>query len=448
MTLQRRLLVLLLLGAPVIWLIAVAYSGWRASLEIDELFDTQQIRLAQQVLAMLPSGTIDAALVPPARPGKHGEADLRDLSIAVWDRSGKRLLVDREGTALPFLPAADGFADTELNGQPWRVFYLRSADGLLHVAVGQRRGERDDVLRDVLLTQLLPWVLTLPLLLALIAGGVRRALRPVRALAREIESRRPDDLRPITTEAPAELAPLVASMNRLFAGIGTAIDNERRLIADAAHELRTPLAALSAQWEAAEAARRAGDLPAREQAQRQIGPGIDRMSHLVSQLLTLSRAEGAPAPRTAAVDWERVVRQALSDCLPLIEASGGDVTVEWPSHGVVPLPLLGDESLLATLLRNLIDNALRYGPPRTTVRVRFFSDALVVEDDGPGVAPDVLARLGDRFFRPPGQSQSGSGLGTSIVMRVAALHDLSVRFSNRVDGHGLRFELRRRGDRN
>jgi len=435
MTLQRRLLVLLLAGAPLIWALAVGFAVWRASIEINELFDTQQVRLAQQVVALLPSAQLDfQRRHAQALAADSGGAELDDLSIAVWNERGELLLADREGEALPFDAAADGFVDIRLGEASWRVYYLRS-NGKWRVAVGQATDERSEVLRDLLASQLLPWLLMLPVLLAVIAAAVRRGLQPVHQIAREVQQRRADSLAPLAiAEAPAELQPLLKSMNELFARIERALEHERRMTADAAHELRTPLAALRAQWEAA---RLAASEAERAQAQARIGEGIDRLSRLVSQLLTLANAESAGRPVfTEAVDWHRVVEKALSDCLPLLDGRGSEVTVSWPE--VAPLPLTGDEALLATLLRNLVDNAVRYSPPRALVAVRFTADSLVIEDRGPGLTEAQQARLGDRFHRPAGQAQSGSGLGISIVQRVAELHGLDVRFDNRGDGPGLR----------
>jgi two-component system sensor histidine kinase QseC len=442
MTLQRRLLVLLLAGAPVIWALAVGFALWRAHLEINELFDTQQVRLAQQVAALLPSAQLEGPpRAVPALPAGSGAAELEDLSIAVWNERGDLLLADREGAALPFDAAAEGFVDLKLGAASWRVYYLRGG-GPWRVAVGQATDERSEVLRDLLAGQLLPWLLMLPVLLAVIAAAVRRGLRPVREIAREVQQRRADSLAPLQVgEVPAELRPLLGSMNDLFARIERALEHERRLTADAAHELRTPLAGLRAQWEAAQLATTDAE---RAQAQARIGEGIERLSRLVSQLLALASAEsGSRLVYTAPVDWHRVVERALSDCLPLLDGTGTEVTVGWPAQGA-PLPLAGDESLLATLLRNLVDNALRYAPPRSLVAVRFSADSLVVEDAGPGLGAEQMARLGDRFYRPPGQAQSGSGLGISIVQRVAQLHGLAVRFANRDDGPGLRVTIRRR----
>ena len=442
MTLQRRLLILLLAGAPLAWALAVGFAVWRARFEINELFDTQQVRLAQQVAALLPSVHLDDQPGRlPVLPADSGAAELEDLSIAVWNRRGELLLADREGHALPFDAAAEGFVNLKLGEASWRVFYLRGS-GPWRVAVGQATDERDEVLRDLLASQLLPWLLMLPVLLAVITASVRRGLQPVREIAGELRRRRADSLAPLTiANTPAELQPLLTSMNDLFGRIERALEHERRLTADAAHELRTPLAALRAQWEAAQLA--ASDAE-RAQAQARIGEGIDRLSRLVSQLLALASAESGDGPVfTEVVDWHRVLERALSDCLPLLDGTDTEVTVTWPDKGAA-LPLTGDQALLATLVRNLVDNALRYSPPRSLVTLRFTTQSLVIEDQGPGLAQAHLARLGDRFYRPAGQAQTGSGLGISIVRRVAQLHGLEVRFENRDDGPGLRVTIRRR----
>jgi two-component system sensor histidine kinase QseC len=441
-TLQRRLLVLLMAGAPLAWAIAVGFALWRAGIEINELFDTQQVRLAQQVAALLPAAQLDRQpRSAPASPAVGGATELDDLSIAVWNERGELLLADREGASLPFDAKAEGFVDLALAGEAWRVYYL-AVNGSWRVAVGQATAERSEVLRDLLAGQLVPWLLMLPVLLALIAAAVRRGLRPVREMAREVQRRRADSLAPLAVDAaPAELQPLLASMNDLFSRIERSIEHERRMTADAAHELRTPLAGLRAQWEAAQLAATDAE---RRRAHAQIGQGIDRLSRLVSQLLSLAGVESCGAPVfTEAVDWRRVVERALSDCLPLLDRTGSEVAVSWPDEGS-PLPLTGDEALLATLVRNLVDNALRYSPPGAQVSVRFSKQALVIEDQGPGLSAEHQARLGDRFYRPAGQVQAGSGLGISIVQRVAGLHGLEVRFDNRDDGPGLRVTVSRR----
>jgi two-component system sensor histidine kinase QseC len=443
-SLQRRLVLLLLLGAAVLWAVTLTASFLHARHEINELFDTQQIRLARQVYSTLPDSS--AAPPPQRTPSPNGaqgqgEAELADLSIAVWDRAGRLFVADREGALLPKSEARTGFADLELRGDEWRVYYLSGSDGQWEVAVGQHMGERKELIFDLVLSQLSLWILALPVLLVAIFGSVRHALRPLRALAQEVEKRNPDELEPLPDRMPRELKPLVQAMNRLFGRVGTAMEHERQMTADAAHELRTPIAALQAQLEVAQMAQSA---QAREQALSKLDAGIERLSGLVGQLLALARIETLSALRHAgAVRWDRVMEQVLSDCLPQADRRQAEITCEWPPAGTAPLALTGDEDLLAVMLRNLVDNAVRYAQRGARVNVVFATDAITVEDNGPGVPAEHLGRLGDRFYRPPGQGEPGSGLGLSIVRRIAELHGLEARFENRAEG-GFRATLRRR----
>ncbi len=446
MTLQRRLLVLLVVAAPLLWLLTLLLTVLLVRHEINELFDTQQVRLARQVLTLLPAQpqALDrtALAAPPRGERAHGEAEIAEMAIAVASADGHLLLTDREGPGLPLSELA-GFTDLRIGLDDWRVYTLLSDGGHWRVVVGQMSEERDEVLQDLLMSQALPGLIALPLLLIAMAWAVRRALSPLATLRGELLARRPGDLRPLDgAHAPGELQPLVDATNALMARVDQALAQERRLTADAAHELRTPLAALRAQWEAAQAAT---DPQVRAQAQRQVGEGMARLSHLVSQLLTLARAESEPLTTDAPVDWARAVQDALSDCLPLMDERGSEVEVVWPAHGVAPLPLAGSTLLIGILLRNLVDNALRYAPRASSVVLRLGADAVAVEDRGPGLPAASLARLGDRFWRPPGQAQSGSGLGVSIVRRIAQLHGLRVEVALRDDGPGLRVVLRRAG---
>ena len=218
MSLPRRLLLYLLIGAPVVWGVALLVSAQRARQEVNELFDTEIIRLALQVQATLVAAAAPGKILPT--PPSAGEADLRDLAIAVWDRQGQLMLVDREGVQLPRRADATGFVDMSLGGESWRVYYLQSQDGEWLVAAGQRGDERDELVRDLVGSQLLPWLLVLPVLLLAIAWAVRRALQPVRMLTSELQGRSADDLRPVpvacANEGPASNSP--RTTGRTFIG--------------------------------------------------------------------------------------------------------------------------------------------------------------------------------------------------------------------------------------
>ncbi len=440
MSLQRRLLLYLLIGAPIVWLVAGVVSLRLSRNEIDELFDTELVRLARQMQVTLYAQIEGAAAVPlPPRPSRGpGRVDLRDLAIAMWSRDGSLRFADREGVGLPYRPAENGFVDMKLGKDDWRVYYQASEDGAWLVAAGQRAHEREELAYGVTLSQVLPWLAMLPLLLVAMTWGVRRALAPVRSLSTELAGRGEHDLRPVEPlQTAAELRPLVEAMNGLLSRIGATLARERRFTADAAHELRTPLAVLRAQWDVL---RRTEPGPARAQAEARLTLGLDRMDRLVEQLLALSRLEsGGNAVAKQPVDWPAVVEQAMNDCLPLAERRRIELACDWAQpEGCAPLPLRGDASLLAVMLRNLLDNAVRYAPPGSTVLLRFDDTSLSVDNDAEPLDEERFARLGERFYRPDGQDETGSGLGLSIVQRIAALHGLAVRFARRDDGRGLR----------
>lgn len=443
MSLQRRLLWFLLISAPLVWALAAMVSVDRARHEIDELYDTEIIRLARQVqatltglagLAKLESG---AVLAPPLN-ATTGEADLRDLAIAAWNAQGQLLLVDREGAQLPRRLDGVGFVDLTLGGEPWRVYYLQSPSGAWLVAAGQSVHEREELVWNLLFSQLLPWLLVLPLLLLVMAWGVRHAMLPLRELTAELQGRGADDLRPLSASpAPQELQPMLMAMNGLFARIDATLERERRFTADAAHELRTPLAVLRAQWDALRVAQEG---PARREAELRLGRGLDRLDRLVTQMLALSRLEATERlTASAPVDWPTLLAQVFGDVLPLADLRGIELAVEGESNDFM---LHGDTDLLAVLLRNLLDNAVRYAPEGSTVLLRFAPGQLEVDNGGSPLAPEVIAGLGERFRRNNQQAQSGNGLGLSIALRVAALHGLTLVHAPRPDGSGVVARLR------
>ena len=441
MSLQRRLLFFLLMCAPLVWGLALLVSANRARHEVNELYDTELIRLARQVQSTLPGLAVANGAASEPTPA-DGAADLRDLAIAVWNAEGRLLVTDREGTELPHRPDASGFVDVKLGGDDWRVYYLQSARGTWLVAAGHRLYERDEIVQKVVSSQLLPWFLVLPVLLVAMAVAIRQALAPVRVLAEDLQRREADDLQKVPAALiPVELRPLFAAMNGLFGRIEATMARERRFTADAAHELRTPLAVLRAQWEVARLSADGGE---RSNALASLGAGLDRMDRMVGQLLALSRVDAAERPaHDEPVPWHRIVGQVMNDVLPLAERRRIELACDWPEAGAPPFALRGDTDLLTLLLRNLVDNAVRYAPAGSEATLRFAADGLSVESAGPPLPAETIARLGDRFHRPAGQTESGSGLGISIAQRIAALHGLVLRYRPRADGSGLVAELRK-----
>lgn len=443
MSLQRRLLVYLALCAPLVWGAALLVSIDRARHEVNELFDSELVRLAREIDALVPSAAAPAPSRrggPPAAEAEagSGDADLRDLAVAVWDAEGRRLLTHGDDVALARRAGAPGFMDDHIGGEAWRVYYLPSADGRV-VATAQKLYERDEMVFNLTASQIGPWLLVLPALLLAMAWAVRRALAPVRELSGELRRRRADDLAAVPqAQVPSELQPLVRAMNGLFSRVSELLERERRFTADAAHELRTPLAVLRAQWDVV---RRASG-PERAAAEAKFEAGLERMDRLVAQLLALSRAEAASrALLTEEIDWPPIVEQVMTDCMPLARRRRIELACEWLAHGRPAFPLQGSSELLTVLLRNLVDNAARYSPAGSTVTVRLRADRIEVENEGEPLSAEAIASLGDRFSRPAGQQETGSGLGLSIVRRIAALHGIELHHGSGEGGRGVRAVL-------
>jgi two-component system sensor histidine kinase QseC len=431
MSLHKRLLVYLLIAAPAAWLLALLLSINRTEHEVNELFDTQMIHLAREVqTSVLQLGERVSTTPPNAQPSggeapSTGDADLNDIAIAAWDRDGRHLLVDAGSVDMPHRTDVSGFVDIRLNQEPWRIYYLQEPHAALVVAAGQRLDERDELVWNLMGSQILPWLLVLPVLAWAMSVAIRMALSPVLALTHNLNQRQADDLHALPEDQqPQELRPLLQAMNQLFGRVGSLLQRERRFTADAAHELRTPLAVLRAQWEVMQ---HASDDREKTQAQRQLAAGFERMERLVTQMLQMSRLDATERlPQAQAVEWAPVVEQAVSDVLPLSDQRQVDLVCEWPDDHASALPVVGDAVLMGVLLRNLLDNAVRYATVKSTVEIRLSAEALVITNSVVDRAADRVARWGERFHRPPGAEQTGSGLGASIVQRVAELHGLHV----------------------
>jgi two-component system, OmpR family, sensor histidine kinase QseC len=438
-SLGQRLLLVIALAAPLIWLVAAAISLNHVQHELNEFYDTHMIRMARQMQVMLPSQSLDLhRAAPPLSGGDRGEADLDDLAMAVWRGDGRLVLVDREGAQLPYRPQSTGFIDLRIDGTGWRTYYLPAFDGRSLVAVGHALAERNEVAHDMVLHQMLPWLLMLPVLLLAMAWAAGHAMRPLDRLGTELARRGPTELQPIESDAlPRELQPLTTAMNQLFLRIDHALQRERRFTGDAAHELRTPLAALRAQWDALRLHQ-----PALEAEGRGIDAGLQRLERLLTQLLELARIDPLEAPAgMTAIDWPALATTVIGELLPLADRHGAEFELQQPPGPV--LPLRGDPVLLGVLLRNLVDNALRASPAGATVVLRLTAHSIEVLDRGRGVPAAEVPRLGERFHRPAGSPPGGSGLGLSIARRVAELHGLAVRLEPR-DGGGIIARIERR----
>ncbi len=432
-SIRRELLIALLASVIVTWGATTVVSYVDAKHEVDELLDAHLAQSASLLIAQAGRelDEIDVEHSPPLHPYE------RRVAFQLWEHGSVLRLHSANAPNSRLSPKDEGFSDAVADGVQWRVFSAWDAQHGFLVQIGERSRVRAEIAATIAKNMLAPLVIALPALALLLWLGVNRAMRPVRLLNEEIANRAPDNLASIElSQAPAEVAPLVANLNRLFARVQASVDNERRFTADAAHELRTPLAALRAQ---AQVARGSTHDAEREHALTSVIAGCDRASHVVEQLLTLARLEPDTFhAQREACDLRAVARAALADVAPDALAANIDVELE-PGP---PARIAGDPRLLEMLVRNIVDNAVRYSPPSTLVRVAVGENAseafVTVTDQGPGVAADARATLGQRFHRLAGTQPSGTGLGLSIARRIAELHRARIRFDDGEGGRGLR----------
>lgn len=412
-SLQARLLALVLGLVTVVWLGAAALIWRDARHEIDELLDGH-LAQAAALLVVQQSGEVEDM--------EHADApDLHKYAprVAFQVFHNDKLVMHTPRTGLqPMADIRSGYATVQLaDGQEWRVFAAQGGERDIQVYVGEQTASRRAILRAVLRGMLWPLFIALPLLAVVGWWAVRRGLAPLRALSRTLEQRRPEALEPVAPQGlPREMQPLVRALDTLLERIATMLEAERRFTADAAHELRTPIAAIRAQ---AQVALGAGEDDAvRRHALQATLAGCDRATHLVEQLLTLARLEAAPGAGVVPLELGALARSVLAELAPAALARRQQLELEVAGEARVAAV----ETLLGVLLRNLVDNALRYSPDGARVRVRVAAQdqaaVLTVEDSGPGLPAEALQRLGERFYRPPGQGQPGSGLGWSIVRRI------------------------------
>lgn len=431
---RRQLLVLLLAAVSVAWLVAATVSFRDARHEVAEVLDAH---LAQT-----------ASLISVQRDRDEDEDEVDTEHAPVLHRYGRRVMfqVWKNGTTLglhsqhapdtPLSMVTDGFSDATIGGASWRVFSTWDARNRVLVQVGEQDYERDELATAVARNFVAPLAITLPILGLVIWAAVGRATQSLTHINLQVGSRAADNLLPLdVTDAPSEIAALVTSLNQLFGRVQGLIEHERRFTADAAHELRTPLAAIRAQ---AQVARGAANDAEREHALDGVMAGCDRATHAVEQMLTLARlAPDAVSFQPTSVQLGDVLKTTIADLAPAVLARRMDVEFTAQRPAVV----FGDTGLLGILFRNVIDNAIRYSPPGTKVDVELDvtgSEAQVrVRDAGPGISVEERANVGHRFYRAPGTKAAGSGLGLSIAQRIADLHRGSIRLETSPTGTGL-----------
>ncbi|MCL7461570.1 ATP-binding protein [Pseudomonas sp. NW5] len=465
--------------------LSLTVISWRsygdAQHEIEELFDAQLAQsarlLAGMVHGQMPESarlalqqSLDGALLArrtaPAMADAQGHKYESKLGFVVFDDDGKgllqsagaplealgRLVVEahraahrpqREaGVALASIATQlVGYHDVPLNGRQWRTFMLHDTADHLWVMVAEREDVRGELVGKITLRSLLPDLIGLPLLAVLVWLAIGVGLRPLERMAAALKARDPDTLAPLALGAlPRELEPMVTALNRLLQQVESLLEHEKRFLADAAHELRTPLAVLRIH---AQNALEAPDPADRAAALQQLIGGVERSTRVVTQLLTLARLEPEVVQGAMReLDLQRWLRNELAELIPLALARGQELALEIDE--TADYRLSADAPSLGTLLQNLVGNAVQYTPEGGQITVSLRAEArrigLCVADSGPGVPPEQRERLFQRFFRLESGAGAGAGLGLSIVQRIVELHGGEIRLQASPLG-GLQIEV-------
>ena len=434
-SLRRRLLGLLLGGVAAAWLATMVFSYVDAHHEVDKLFDAQLAQAAQTLLALAShEGGEDIEDL-----GDAAHKYQRRLRFQIWDSDGKLLMRSKNAPESP-LTATGGFSETHGDDGHWRHFSQWNEARSLQVQVSENHHIRDDLIGHIAWRLLFPALFGLPLMGLWVWLATRHGLASLDGIAQQIASRAPQQLQPLTpAAAPEEIRTMLEALNGLFQRVEAALEGERRFTADAAHELRTPLAALQAQLQVA---LRARDNAERDASLRQLQSGLTRASHLVDQMLQLARLDpesGLPDPQP--VDLGNLAETVCADLGPLIL----DRNLDFALTAAPGCTVTGQAEWLRVLIRNLVDNAIRYTPPGGQLLVSVDAEGgrcrLCVSDSGPGIPPGERESVLRRFHRLDQGTQPGSGLGLAIVARIAELHGAELALADGAEGKGLQVSV-------
>jgi len=454
-SLRTRLLVYLGAAITLVAVVQASVAYRTALAEADAIFDYHMQETALSLRGGLPFEP--DAEIPETL--EHGDENF-DFVVQIWSADGQQLYRSARRADLPDR-AVLGFSTVLARGSTYRVFSVQTPRQVIQVA--QDMEVRREMARTLALRTVAPMAWLVPLLLAAAWWVVGSTLAPLQRLRAQLAERRADDLAPVGEVSgseeplPDEIRPVVHELNGLFGRLQHAFDAQKRFVADAAHELRSPLTALKLQ---VQGLARASDDEARQRAVQRLDAGIERASHLVDQLLLLARQQDGAGPAWRPVVLMDILHLSLADVAPAAQHQGIDlglIQVCADVHGdgdtgahLAPTPAAdtsvdGDAEALRVMLRNLLDNAVRYTPSGGRVDVALKREGatlrLRIEDSGPGIADAERERVFDRFYRVPGSTATGNGLGLAIVKAIAEGHGGTLALGRSERLGGLRVDL-------
>lgn len=390
--------------------------------------DPPQLAQVQQKINQIPN----LELLPEKFP------EFEEVKFQVWDKNKQLILRTPNTPTTPPDSLNRGFNDRWIDNEAWRFFNSYDPQTGLSVITSERFELREALETHITRDSILIMLISYPFLGLLIWLIVGRGLDSLKRIASEVRNRDPNFLDPVKVEfVPTEIKPMIDELNELFQRLGDALEREKRFAADAAHELRTPLAALKAH---AQVAAKAATPEEREEALRKVLTGVDRSAHVIQQLLTFSRmVPEASHGEQIQVDLAKQAAEVIADLAP--EAINRNTEIELVVDKNISPIITGFQTAINILIRNLVDNAIRYTPPGSAIRVLVEADEnnvyLKVIDNGPGIPEELRYRVFERFFRVLGNKSTGSGLGLGIVQQILILHGGDIQLSTPSSGVGL-----------
>ncbi|HEY0901772.1 MAG TPA: ATP-binding protein [Micavibrio sp.] len=434
-SLRRRLLAWISFPIILATLLAMISSYCFARLEIEEVYDAQLVHSAKFLLQLTQHeiSKNDEFYLGLENPDLQHRYE-RNLGFRIWagnDLIAQSLSTEKFGD----FEAEPGFSNHIVNAKQWRFFVFLDPAHKIRIEVSERYDIRYELIVQLMISLLVPALLFLPVILLIIWIGVRKILRPVVTISSDVDKRGGDDLSPIANHAmPQEIAPLVVALNRLFRRLEDSFKREREFTDHAAHELRTPLAAMKTQTQVL--MRKARSMPDCADGLENLQSSIDRATHLVEQLLSLARLqhEDLPQERT---DLSHLLADIIKDIAP--HAQRKNITL---SSDLAPERFICAHSMsVSIMLRNILDNAVKYTPENGRVNVSLAADGLLtIADTGPGLDDADKARVFGRFVRADRTGQAGSGLGLSIAQWIAHAHGVEIKLADNIP-QGLQVQI-------
>lgn len=432
-SLKRRLLIWIslpvMVAGMIVALLAFSFS-WK---EIEEVYDAQLVHSAKVLLQMTEHEILDSGSVTISLGAENTNLEHKyenKMGFRIWHKDA---LVTQSANAPLFetIQAPPGFSDQIIDGKPWRFFVFIDARNNIRIETSERYAIRYELIGQLVSSLIIPAFLFIPIIFGAVWIGTHQSLKPLLRVSTTVDARHSDDLTPIEShKIPREVQPLVAAMNRLFLRIGESFRREREFTDHAAHELRTPLAAMKTQTQVL--MKKAADMPEWRDGLENLNSTINRATRLVEQLLQLARLQNERFP-LARIDLSSCVQEAADDIMPALREKNQTLNLHIPPC----VAMRGHADSLSIMLRNLLDNAIKYTPDGGTITLTMADDGtLDIADSGPGLSDLDKKRVFDRFIRADKTGQTGSGLGLSIARWIADAHHATITLRDNLP-HGL-----------